>query len=43
MKTATASKALAWAISPFWLPILGALHLRDAWRRWHHRYPVCRL
>ena len=27
------STALAWIIAPLWLPILGALHLRDALRR----------
>lgn len=37
------AKALVWVLAPFWLPILGALHLRDAWRRWHHRYPTSRL
>jgi len=24
---------LTWILSPLWLPILGALHLRDAHRR----------
>lgn len=43
MKVPAHSLAFAWALCPLWLPVLGALHLRDAWRRWHHRYPVCRL
>lgn len=27
------STVLTWILSPLWLPILGALHLRDAQRR----------
>ena len=27
------STVLAWIFAPLWLPILGALHLRDAHRR----------
>ena len=43
MKAGIHSQVIAWALCPLWLPLLAALHLRDAWRRWHHRYPVSRV
>lgn len=42
MKAGSPSQALAWVLCPLWLPLLAALHLRDAWRRRHHRYPTSR-